>query len=67
MQYLAKQDARKLFTVLNKLPGFGVGRRVAKVTWKLDEKHPPSFWTITRVVPNEVRGWGQGVLVPMVL
>ena len=61
LQYLGKQDHQKLFQVLTRLPRFGVGRKFTRAIWRLKDtsiKPRPSYWTITRVVPNKVlRGW----------
>lgn len=57
LQYLGKQDHQKLFQVLTRLPRFGVGRKFTRVIWRLEDtsiKVRPSYWTITRVVPNKV-------------
>lgn len=54
--FLAKQPPRKLFNILNKLEGYGVGRRVTRIIWKQEEPNPvgPCYWTITRVRPDKV-------------
>ena len=57
LQYLGKQDHQKLFQVLTRLPRFGVGRKFTRAIWRLEDtsiKPRPSYWTITRVVPNKV-------------
>ena len=59
IQYLAKQRPRKLFSILNKVQGHGVGRRVTRVVWKQEEPGlvdavGPSYWTVTRVRPDQV-------------
>ena len=59
MQYLARQRPRKLFNVLNKLEGHGVGRKVTRTIWRQEEVGPdpvtPCYWTITRVKPDQVK------------
>ena len=57
LQYLGKQDHQKLFQVLTRLPRFGMGRKFTRAIWRLEDtsiKAHPSYWTITRVVPNKV-------------
>ena len=58
VQYLAKQRPRKLFNVLNKLEGHGVGRKVTRSIWRQEDSGPhplgPCYWTITRVKPDKV-------------
>ncbi|CAI8029466.1 28S ribosomal protein S34, mitochondrial [Geodia barretti] len=57
VQYLARQRPRKLFNVLNKLEGHGVGRKVTRTIWRQEEAGPdpvaPCYWTITRVKPDQ--------------
>lgn len=55
--YLMAQEPHILFNVLNKLPKMGVGRKVTRVTWNIqDQNHEvrPAYWLITKVIPNEV-------------
>lgn len=57
MRYLSAQNARSLFKVLNKLPRFGVGRKVTRTSWTIEDRENavnPSYWTITKVIPGEV-------------
>ena len=57
LQYLGKQDHQKLFQVLMRLSRFGMGRKFTRAIWRLEDtaiKARPSYWTITRVVPNKV-------------
>ena len=53
LQQLTNTTPRTLFKILNKLPNFGVGRKVTKITWNL-EKEEPCYWTIARVAPDKV-------------
>ena len=58
LDFLIPQEPQILFNVLNKLPKMGVGRKVTRVTWNLQDQKfyvRPVYWTITRVLPNEVR------------
>ena len=59
VQYLARQRPRKLFNVLNKLEGYGVGRRVTRTIWRQEEVGAdplgPCYWTITRIKPDKVK------------
>ena len=58
VQYLAKQQPKKLFHILNQLKDFGVGRKVTRTIWKQDEPDTLALgschWTITRVQPDQV-------------
>lgn len=57
LQYLGKQNPQKLFQLLTRLPGFGVGRKFTRVIWRVEDASSnvqPSYWTITKVVPNKV-------------
>ena len=53
IQQLTNTTPRTLFKILNKLPNFGVGRKVTKITWNLEKKEP-CYWTIARVAPDKV-------------
>lgn len=50
---IADQNPKKLFGILNKLYGFGNGRKVTRVNWKFNPAIP-SYWTVSKVVPKEV-------------
>ena len=66
MNYLMSQEPRILFDILNKLPKMGVGRKVTRVNWNVQDTNHlvrPAYWTITKVIPNEVRS----VIMIMVL
>lgn len=55
--FLAAQEPKILFNILNKLPKMGVGRKVTRVTWNIQDTHhqvSPAYWTIKKVIPNEV-------------
>lgn len=57
VNFLQAQEPRILFNILNKLPRMGIGRKVTRVTWNIqDQNHlvRPAYWTITKVIPNEV-------------
>ena len=57
LNFLIAQEPKILFNILNKLPKMGVGRKVTRVSWNIqDTKHQvrPAYWTITKVVPSEV-------------
>ena len=57
LQYLAKQRPQKLFHILNKLERFGEGRKVTRVIWRQEDTTinvRPSYWTITKVRPDQV-------------
>ena len=57
LRFLSAQNPRSLFKVLNKLPRFGVGRKVTRVCWNVEDRENkinPPYWTITKVLPNEV-------------
>ena len=59
LNFLTAQDPQVLFNILNKLPNMGVGRRVTRVVWSLQDRNfdvRPVYWTVTRVLPNEVGG-----------
>ena len=59
LQFLKGQRPQKLFHILNKVEGYGVGRRVTRVIWKqeeLSQKKPLSYWTVTKVIPHKVVG-----------
>ena len=66
LQFLAKQRPQKLFHIVNKLQRFGEGRKVTRVIWKQEDTSInilPSYWTITRVRPDQVEkreGGGDG-------
>lgn len=56
LQFLKNQKPQKLFRVLNKIEGYGVGRRVTRVIWKQEERSPNlpiSYWTVTKVIPHK--------------
>lgn len=57
LQYLVKQRPKKLFNILNKLEGHGVGRKVTRTIWRQEEPGSvakPCHWTISRVKPDQV-------------
>ncbi len=57
LHFLITQEPQILFNILNKLPKMGVGRKVTRVTWNLQDKNffvRPVYWAVQRVVPNEV-------------
>ena len=57
VRYLSAQNPKTLFKILNKLPRFGVGRKVTRVCWKIEDqenKVNPPYWTITKVIPDQV-------------
>jgi len=57
VKFLIDQEPRILFNILNKLPKMGIGRKVTRVTWNLQDPNflvRPAYWTITKVIPNEV-------------
>ncbi len=59
------QNPTQLFKILNKLPRFGVGRKVTRDVWETTEtKRKPTlnYWTIKKVVPHSV-SWQQHVAV----
>lgn len=58
LDFLIAQEPQILFNVLNKLPKMGVGRKVTRVTWNLQDSKfyvRPVYWTVTKVHSNEVR------------
>ena len=59
VKFLIDQEPKILFNILNKLPKMGIGRKVTRVTWNIQDPNflvRPAYWTITKVIPNEV--WG---------
>ena len=57
VRFLSAQNPTSLFKVLNKLPRFGIGRKVTRVCWNVEDRENkinPPYWTITKVIPNEV-------------
>lgn len=59
VKFLIDQEPRTLFNILNKLPKMGTGRKVTRVTWNIQDTNfivRPAYWTITKVIPNEVIG-----------
>lgn len=59
LQVLIAQEPKILFNILNKLPKMGIGRKVTRVTWNIQDPNHlvrPAYWTITKVIPNEVNG-----------
>ena len=57
MSYLIAQEPKILFNVLNKLPKMGVGRKVTRISWNILDRSNrvrPAYWTVTKVIPNEV-------------
>lgn len=57
VRFLSARNPTSLFKVLNKLPRFGIGRKVTRVCWSVEDRENetnPPYLTITKVVPNEV-------------
>ena len=56
LQYMKDQRPLKLFQILNKMGRYGVGRKVTRVIWKQEDTsiNVPSYWTLTKVLPNKV-------------
>lgn len=57
IRFLVDQDPKVLFNILNKLPKMGIGKKVTRVTWNIQDTNNlvrPAYWTITKVIPNEV-------------
>ena len=57
IRYLSGQTPRRLFKILNKLPRFGIERKLTRDVWEISDtglKAVPHYWTIKRVVPSTV-------------
>ena len=66
LNYLLQQEPRKLSEIVTTLPKMGVGRQVTRITWNIqDRTHQvkPFYWTITKVVTDQVRSLYRLVLL----